>query len=56
MKSKYKGMIYDTMDIQQFRIAHSTVNDIRNAEQMRDLLFNRKIELLHNLRDNGTLW
>lgn len=25
MKSKYKGMIYDTMDIQQFRIAHSTV-------------------------------
>lgn len=155
MKSKYKGMIYDTMDIQQFRIAHSTVmehyqfierelgrnlcrfkrksfynglmdvetfsiskvirmvqeqekindieiisdaeyetlksiclrrnfwthncytgmvfdiktggpkkqtditqlyDDIRNAEQMRDLLFNRKIELLHNLRDNGTLW
>ena len=31
-------------------------DDIRNAEQMRDLLFNKKIELLHNMRDKGTLW
>lgn len=31
-------------------------DDIRNAEQMRELLFNRKIELFHNIRDKGTLW
>lgn len=31
-------------------------DDIRNAEQMRELLFDRKIELFHNIRDKGTLW
>lgn len=31
-------------------------DDIRTAEQMRELLFNRKIELFHSVRDKGTLW
>lgn len=53
----YTEMVFDRktggpkkqMDITQL------YDDIRNAEQMRDLLFNRKIELFHDIRDKGTL-
>lgn len=31
-------------------------DDIRIAEQMRKLLFSKKIELFHNIRDKRTLW
>lgn len=31
-------------------------DDIRTAKQMRELLFNKKIELLQRARDQGTLW
>jgi len=31
-------------------------DDIRNAEQMRELLFNRKIELIDEIKDKGVFW
>ena len=31
-------------------------DDIRTAEQMRELLFNRKIELFNNIKGKRTLW
>lgn len=31
-------------------------DDIRTAEQMRDLLFNKKIELFNTIEDKSTLW
>ena len=31
-------------------------DDIRNAEQMRELLFNRKIELFNEMKDKRTFW
>lgn len=30
--------------------------DIRNAEQMRELLFNRKIELFNEMKEKGIFW
>lgn len=31
-------------------------NDIRIAEQMRELLFNRKMELFDMIKDKSTFW
>ncbi len=54
----YTKMVFDrktggpkkTTDIKQL------YDDIRTAEQMRELLFNRKMELFDTLEDKSTLW